>query len=245
MLLPLRNLYNKIISHEQHIVSDLSSAVPFSICGTDGMLRDQPNTSNNVQQQYSGCMAAYCMFWLLDSIRQISSRSRIARPHPEKSLRGEVWCRKVKIALTGSLAFCANTAKVDSLLHRHLVWETAGDGSVWQLSASQFSSPASLLIGYRDNTHKHTHRKKREWINWVIPWERTGEAIVNCAVPWELVDDNCTPNAFSNNGPQVHQSCFYNGLSYSSILSVNICLSYTLPGSHRCPTFHHSLTQCA
>lgn len=100
------------------------------------------------------------MFWLLDCIRQISSRSRIARPHPEKSLRGEVWCRKVKIALTGSLAFCANTAKVDSLLHRHLVWETAGDGSVWQLSASQFSSPASLLIGYSDNTHKHTHRKK-------------------------------------------------------------------------------------
>lgn len=94
-------------------------------------------------------------------IRQISPRSRSARPCPEQTLRGKVWCGKVKIALTGSLAFCANTAKVDSLLHRHLVWETAGDGSVWQLSASQFSSPASLLIGYSDNTHTNTHTEKK------------------------------------------------------------------------------------
>lgn len=67
---------------------------------------------------------------------------------------------KVKMSLTGSLAFCAKTAKVDSLLHRHLVWETAGDGSVWQLSASQFSSPVSLLIGYSDDTQTRTKGEK-------------------------------------------------------------------------------------
>lgn len=60
-------------------------------------------------------------------------------------------CPNVKVTLTGSLAFCVNTAKVEILLQRHLVW-TAGDGSVLQPSASQFSSPASLLIG---QTHKH------------------------------------------------------------------------------------------
>lgn len=98
-------------------------------------------------------------------IRQILPRSRSARPCPEQTLRGKVWCGKVKIALTGSLAFCANTAKVDSLLHRHLVWETAGDGSVWQLSASQFSSPASLLIGCSNNTHKQKKKEKKKRMN--------------------------------------------------------------------------------
>lgn len=122
-------------------------------------------------------------------------------------LRTDVWCDviKVKMSLTGSLAFCAKTAKVDSLLHRHLVWETAGDGSVWQLSASQFSSPVSLLIGYSDDTQTHTHKEK--WIN-----ETYRERTIGPLLEW-WIDCNYanyilsmtipTPNPLSLNGPQV------------------------------------------
>lgn len=72
----------------------------------------------------------------------MSSRmSRAVQDMPQPTMRGTDGILEGPIP--GSLAFCAKTAKVDSLLHRHLVWESAGDGSVWQLSVSQFSSPAS------------------------------------------------------------------------------------------------------
>lgn len=62
-----------------------------------------------------------------------------------------------KVILTGSLAFCANTAKVDILLQRHLVW-TADDESILQPSASQFSSPASLLIEHMNTNERDIQR---------------------------------------------------------------------------------------
>lgn len=123
-----------------------------------------------------------------------------------------VLCANEKLTLTGSLAFSANTAKVEILLQRHLVW-TAGDGSVLQPSASQFSSPASLLIGqtYKNKWRTDIQRCSLVFCNCnlcllVFGWLWSTCAVFKCAivinVGW-LIDSewtNCVDEEFISGG---------------------------------------------